>query len=160
MESTYWNPDVTHDYDGNSEHSVSYKNMVLAKKTYYNIPISGTIINYNKKDKTSKTVWTSAPVITGPPVFGTVPSINVPIPVTVQADNLSILETLSKVKFAFGIARGGYHTFLVSYGEIFEVHWREEGSKLYGKVAFKDFPNFYSGAVIVPPDSTFTSDEI
>lgn len=156
----YWNPDVSDkSRDGSAEHSASYRDMVAAKKSYYNIPISGTIINYNKVNKESKTVWTSVPVITGPPVFGRVPQINVPIPVTASADNLKILDKFSKVKFAFGIARGGFHTFLVSYGVVFEVHWAEEGGKLYGRVNFKDY-EWLSGAMIIPPDSSFTSDEI
>jgi len=81
------------------------------------------------------------------------------MPVTVSSDNLAILETVSKVKFAYGIARGATHTFLFSYGEVFEVHWEHEGAKLYGSRSFKDY-NWFSGALIIPPDSTFTSEEI
>lgn len=81
------------------------------------------------------------------------------MPVTVSDENLNILERVSKVKFAFGIARGGFHTFLFSYGEVFEVHWDQIGTGLYGKKAFKDY-EWLSGALIVPPDSNFTSNEI
>jgi len=97
----YWNPDVSDkSRDGRSEHSSSYKDMVVAKSSYYDIPISGTIINYNRVNKEPKRVWTSVPVITGPPVFGTLPKINIPVPITVPADNLKILEKFSQVKFA------------------------------------------------------------
>lgn len=156
----YWNPDVSDkSRDGTSEHSSSYKDMVVARSSYYYIPISGTIINYNRVNKNTKTVWSSVPVITGPPMFGTVPHINIPVPSSVSTDNLAILKKLSEVKFAFGIARGGYHTFLVSNGEVFEVHWDQIGVKLYGRKAFKDY-EFLSGAIIITPDSSFTSDAI
>ena len=85
--------------------------------------------------------------------------IPIPLPVTVSTENTAILEKASKVKFAFGIARGGYHTFLFAYGEVFEVHWDQEGMKLYGKKAFKDY-EWLSGALIIPPDSSLTSDEV
>lgn len=130
----YWNPDT--DFNGDrSEHLVSYK-QVLNKSHYLpnssNLPISGLVVNYNKRDKTAKRIWVPTPV--------TVPispiPLPIPVPVNVPADNTAILEKLSQVKFAFGIARGGTHTFLFSYGEVFEVHWAQEGAKLYGKVVF------------------------
>lgn len=150
----YWNPDVEHPRDGGDEHPFSYKK-ALRTQTYYGIPLSGLIVDYNKQNKDSKTVWVPSPVIV-PVLPITVP---IPMPVTVPADNLRILERVSQVKFAFGIARGGYHTFLFSYGEVFEVHWNQEGAKLYGRTPFKDY-EWLSGALIVPPDSSFTSDEI
>ena len=150
----YWNPDVRDDSrDGTSEHSFSYTNMVLGKSSYYGTPISGTIANYNKVNKSSQTVW----IPSGPTI--PVANIPMPMPVNVSTDNLAILKKLSQIKFAYGIARGGKHTFLVSYGEIFEVHWTEEGTKLYGKLPFEKF-DFLSGALIVPLDSSFTSEAI
>lgn len=149
----YWNPDVTVNRDGTSEHSASYKNMAVAKQSYYDIPLSGVIINYNKVNKSTKRVWVPSGV--------TIPTTNIPIPVPINVsdENSEILERVSKVKFAFGIARGGFHTFLFSYGEVFEVHWDQIGTGLYGKTAFKDY-EWLSGALIVPPDSNFTSNEI
>ena len=154
----YWNSDVREPRDKQSEHPVSYK-QVLGKKHYIpertNLPISGLIVDYNKttKKNTSKTIWTSIPIPTLP--------VGIPFPnsVTVSNENTAILEKLSQVKFAFGLTRGGTHTFLFSYGEVFEVHWAEEGAKLYGKVAFTDY-EWLSGALVVPPDSNFSLDEI
>lgn len=122
----YWNPDVKNPRDGKDEHSFSYKE-ALRLKSYYKLPLSGVIVDYNLQNKAN--------------------------------ENTAILNKLSQVKFAFGIARGGYHTFLVSKGEVFEVHWDQEGSRLYGKKAFKDY-EWLSGVLVVPPDSTFTSDAI
>lgn len=149
----YWNPDVKNKRKGDSEHASSYKDMALAKNSYYDIPISGLIVDYNKQEKSTKTVWLpSAATFPGTPV-------PIPMPITVSSDNLGIIETLSKVKFAYGMARGGTHTFLFSYGEVFEVHYEEEGAKLYGKKAFKDY-NWFSGCLLTPQDSTFNSDPI
>lgn len=140
----YWNPDVEEPRDKKDEHPFSY-NQALKRKTYYDIHLSGLIINYYK----TSYLWTKIPV----------PMIPLQIPVPVDPSETKILEKLSKVKFAFGIARGGRHTFLVSYGEVFEVHYEEEGAKLYGKVAFKNY-DWLSGVLVVPPDSTFTSNEV
>lgn len=151
----YWNPDVEHPRDKKDEHPFSYKK-ALKTKSYYELPLSGLIVDYNKQDKTPKRVWISSGI--NIPITPTI-GVPLPMPVEVSADNTAILEKLSKVKFAFGIARGGYHTFLFSYGEVFEVHWMAEGARLYGKVAFEKY-EWLSGALIIPPDSTFTSDEI
>jgi hypothetical protein len=159
-EAHYWNPDVRNERKGDPEHSSSYKNMVLAKNSYYDIPISGVIIDYNKEVKTTKRVWNTIPVITCPPFVGQVPSISVPVGSTVvSTDNTAILEKLSQVKFAYGISRGGDHTWLFSFGEVFEVPFEEEGAKLYGKKLLKNF-NWFSGCILTPQDSTFVSDPI
>jgi len=42
---------------------------------------------------------------------------------------------------------------------VFEVHWAEQGAKLYGRVALKDY-EWLSGAMVIPPDSNFTSEEV
>ncbi len=146
----YWNPDVKNPRDGKPEHPVSYKK-VLSAKTYYDIPISGLIVNYNKTDRSPERVWVPIPVPMIP--------IPIPIPISVSPDETAVFETFSKVKFAFGIARGGFHTFLVSNGEVFEVHWDQEGLKLYGKTPFKSY-EWLSGALFTPIDSSFTSGEI
>lgn len=127
----YWNADVRNGRNGESEHSFSYQE-VLNKKRYLpdstNLPISGLVVDYNKQNKTSKRVWIPTPVDIPNPIVPV--RIPIPIPVDVPADNTAILEKVSKVKFAYGIARGATHTFLFSYGEIFEVHYEQQGAKL------------------------------
>ena len=156
----YWNPDVREPRDRQSEHPASYKD-VLKEKVYLpnssNLPVSGLIVDYNKttKKSSSETIW--MPMNVPNPVLPII--IPFPSSVTVSNENTAILEKVSKVKFAFGLTRGATHTFLFSYGEVFEVHWANEGATLYGKVAFKDY-EWLSGALIVPPDSDFSSDEI
>ena len=65
-------------------------------------------------------------------------------------DPISILS-LEKVKFAFGISRGGMHTWLYSKGKIFEVHWDSVGDGLYEKSSLRSYP-WISGAFFIPPD--------
>lgn len=142
----YWNPDVKNPRDKDSEHPVSYKK-VLATGKYYSVPVSGLVVDYNKQDKTPKKELVTAP------------SPSVPRYVDVPADNMKIFERVSKVKFACCLARGGMHTFLFSYGMVFEVHWMEEGTRLYERSAFYAY-GWNSGLLLTPPDSTFTSDEI
>src|SRR5580765_434474 len=56
----YWNPDVRHPRDGDSEHPDSYKKAV-AKRMYYGITVSGFIVNYNLQDKSVHNEWILIP---------------------------------------------------------------------------------------------------
>jgi hypothetical protein len=153
--SHYWNPDVWQPKDGQSEHIVSYK-QVLETSKYYGVPVDGLIVGYNKQVKTKKeTVW----IPTIPTPIGTIP-----LPITVETStenraNLLVFEDLKKVKFAVGINKGGTHCFLMSYGEVLEVHWDQEGAKLYGKTSFYGY-EWNSGIILTPPDSSFISNEV
>lgn len=118
----YWNPDVHRPSDGDAEHPSSYK-AAVAKNEYYGIPLSGFIINYNP-----------TPVPRGKK--GTVKEMNA-------------MSRFNTVPFAVGIARGGYHTFLVSYGAIWEVHWSGAADSLYEVSDFSKY-TWKSGVVIMP----------
>ena len=153
----YWNPDVWHPRDRLGEHTYSYQK-VLRTKSYYGIPISGLIVGYNKQDKTPKnvTIWTPVQI----PVPINFPPIPFPTTITIPADNTAVFERLKQVKFAFGVNKGGWHCFLLSYGEVFEVHWGENDVvRLYGKRDFYGY-EWNSGVILTPPDSTFTSNPV
>lgn len=126
----YWNPDVARPRDGNSEHPYSYK-VAIDKKTYYDIPLSGFIVNYNP---------TPAPAGK-----------------TATAKKTDTLRRFEDVKFAYGLAKGGWHTFLYSKGKVYEVHWDGIGDGLY---EIRDFSGYgwSSGAMVVPPRIDFRSD--
>ncbi len=154
----YWNQDVTYKGDGN-EHGWSYKRLLDTKRylpdnARVNLAAGGMIVDYNTRVKT-KRVWYSTPVS-----VPTLP-VTVPIPtyIDVSTENTEILRKLYQLKFAYGIARGATHTFLFSFGDVFEVHWDSIGAGLYGSVPFKTYP-WLSGALLVPPDQWFSSDEI
>lgn len=125
----YWNPDVNNPPDNDREHPFSYA-LALKTRKYYGIPLSGYIVDYR-------------PTEVAPPKKKT-------------ARDGAAFDEFKKVKFAYGLARGGRHTFLCSYGMVYEVHWEEIGDKLYER---SDFYNFVwnSGVVVTPPDATFTS---
>ena len=119
----YWNPDVRHPSDNDSEHPSTYQE---AQRTglYYGIPITGYIINYRPHKPATKL-------------------------------DRQGLDWLRKVKFGYGIARGARHTFLVSFAEIYEVHWEEIGDKLYSKTPLESPQwKWLSGAIVVPPGTT------
>jgi hypothetical protein len=126
----YWNPDTSNPADNDQEHSFSYKLAVKTRK-YYGIPLSGYIINYN-------------PTPVNPPAAAT-------------AKAQVAFDAFSKVKVAYGLARGGRHTFLCSYGMVYEVHWEGIGEDLYEISPLYDFA-WKSGVVVTPPDADFTSD--
>lgn len=130
----YWNPDVLHPSDGQSEHPFSFT-LVKRSNAYYGIPVSGTIINYNPTPQPS-----------GGGCSGSRPAT----PVSMDAFN-----KFSQVRFAYGLARGGMHTFLLSYGMVFQVHWDKIGAGLYERSAFFGF-DWLSGLVVVPIDAHFT----
>jgi hypothetical protein len=133
----YWNPDVHHPADGKDEHPASYKDVKLGGYYAYDnvkkypdrkIPISGLIINFR-------------------------PTIS-QNPTPRETDQL---EWFNTVNFAYGIARGAEHCFLVTRGKLWEVHWDEIGEKLY---EISDFGNFkwLSGAVVIPGELLPTGD--
>jgi hypothetical protein len=117
----YWNPSVRAPRDQSPEHTDSYRKALSTGK-YYDIPVSGYVIDYN--------------------------------PVVRQRDRPKMMafNALSRVRFAFGVTRGGTHTFLFSYGMVFEVHWDGSGASLYGHKSLFSYP-WCSGAVVIPPDS-------
>jgi len=122
----YWNPDVYKPRDGLNEHPFSFK-LALDTGRYYDVSLSGLIVGYNKQEK-EKTVghrgwfWP----------FGEDIKVS-----TEDPENLAVFEDLKKVKFCVGINKGGWHCFLMTYCEVLEVHWNEEGpTGLYGKQNF------------------------
>jgi hypothetical protein len=131
----YWNPDVRIPRNKNSEHPFSYQTTVRSQ-SYKNVPVTGYIINYN--------------------LTPTAPSRK-----PARVPETKAFEAFKKVKFAFGLANGGMHTFLLSYGMLYEVHWSAIGgdpnSKLYERSPFYDYSStFLSGLAVTPPDSGFS----
>jgi hypothetical protein len=125
----YWNPDVHHPFDGNSEHPFSYQQAVKSHN-YYGIPLSGFIINYRP-----------SPVAKGKPT----------------AANYVALTRLKQVKFAYVLARGGFHTFLYSLGDLYEAHWDKVADALYEATPFDRIP-WLSGVLAIPPSIGFRPD--
>jgi hypothetical protein len=144
----YWNPDVYHPRDGDGEHERSFTTMALARGTYYDVPLSGLIVGYNKQVKftTEHRGWIWP--------FGRDVKVS-----TEDPANLAVFENLKQVKFAFGVNRGGRHCFLLSYGEVAEAHWDKEAPSLYERKPFFGY-EWNSGIILTPPDSTFTSRSI
>jgi hypothetical protein len=132
----YYNPDVNHPRDGNSEHPFSRKK-ALESKQYYTIPISYWLINYRPTPKTDANYKS----------FTALGGSND----STELDETQ-LEMVKKVKFAYGVSRGGRHTWLYSLGKIFEVHWDRIGADLYEATKLEDFA-WLSGALVVPPDA-------
>lgn len=113
--SVYLNPDVNHPYDGDIEHPFSYKKL-LKKCTYSQIPVHYQAINYMPTPKTS-------------PNYKSFSGLGLSKKVTPL--NTIDLNQLKKIKFGFGLSRGGKHTWLYSYGKVYEVHWDQIGKTLY-----------------------------
>jgi hypothetical protein len=119
------------------EHPYSY-HVAVEKETYYEIPLSGLIINYN------------------------------PTPMVKKKDTTPVdsfaMNQFKLVPFAVGITYGGWHTFLCSYGWVYEAHWEEIGEDLYGKSIFTTWKgkhgHWNSGVVVVPRETAFKSKTI
>jgi hypothetical protein len=123
----YWNPDVRKPRDQASEHPFSHHQAVKTGK-YYGVKVKSFAVNYNLQSPTPK-----AP------------------------NNTRVFRQLSLARFAYGIARGGYHTFLLSFGSVYEVHWDQIGAGLYEKSPFYTY-EWLSGALLFPPKSRFVGD--
>ena len=120
----YWNPDVAHPRDNDDEHPYSYK-VAKSKSTYYEVPISGLVVNYY-------------------------PTTH-PKPTAVDQGAIGKLNCLH---FAYGLARGAKHTFLFGSGFVYEVHWDAIGDGLYERSPFQSY-EWLSGLLVVPPDLVF-----
>ncbi len=149
----FWCPDVyrkgvTRGGRPDGEHTVSFQKAINAPKVgslpyktrdfiykppfeYYGVKLSGMVVGYNRQEPDTD--------------------------VTNKTANQQAFDRLKKVKFCVGICRGGEHTFLMSNGVVWEVHWTEMGGdSLYEKTDFEKFI-WFSGIVVTPPDSGFTS---
>jgi len=128
----YINPDTRHPNDAQSEHVYS---SYLASKTckYYKIPLKYKVSNYTVTPKTD-------------PAFGKVTKSQ-----KITTLNTIKISSLEKVKFGFGVSRGGKHTWLFSKGQVYEVHWNEIGASLYEASSLRNY-QWLSGAIVVPRD--------
>jgi len=131
----YWNPDTRNprDYSASTtdwyEHTYSYY-VAKKKETYYQIPITALVVDYYPTDSQKHKLRNE--------------------PKTTR--KMKEFAKLVKVKFGYGLARGGYHTFLYGLGFVYEVHWDQIGDDLYEKSPFVSY-EWLSGAILVPPDN-------
>ena len=121
----YWNPDVKNPRDGDQEHPFAYQ-QALKNKHYKNVPVEDKmIVNYNLTSHGRR------------------------------QNDMDAFNKLSRVRFAYVLARGATHNFLLSYGMVFEVHWDKIGDGLYERSPFYTF-EWLDGVVVVPPDAGFS----
>ncbi|HEY5704136.1 MAG TPA: hypothetical protein VIS96_01015 [Terrimicrobiaceae bacterium] len=132
----YYNPDVNHPRDGDLNHTFSRK-VALESKKYYTIPLSYWLINYRPTPETDPKYQS----------FSGVGGSKEPT----KLDQTQ-LQMFQKVKFAYGVSKGGKHVWLYSLGTIYDVHWDKIGADLYKATKFEDF-EWLSGALVAPPDA-------
>lgn len=150
----YWNPDVNHPFDNSGEHPASYRT-AQQSGTYYGVPVSGLIVNYNptviNQSEEDRRLGRNNPT----------------------AKETAAFDRFKDVRFAFGVAYGGNHTFLCSYAYVFEVHWlgvgddnfkdhvNDRGDDLYERSTLATWglrTGDLSGIVVVPGDINFNSE--
>jgi hypothetical protein len=128
----YINPDTVHPVDAQQEHT--YSNYVASKScSYHKVPVAYKVTNFNVTPNTHAKFQ----------------KLNKTSPVTTL--NTVDIASLKLVKFGFGISRGGMHTWLFSYGKVYEVHWKGIGADLYEATPLELF-GWLSGAIVVPKD--------
>ena len=128
----YINPDVMHPKDADSEHSFSH-HLAVKNCRYYQIPLKYRVVNYSVTPLNHI-------------AFGQLNPKAAP-----SALNPIDLANLALIKFGFGVSRGGSHTWLFSWGQVYEVHWEGIGDTLYEASPLRTYP-WLSGAIVVPPD--------
>lgn len=128
----YLTPDQFHPTDGQSEHTFATA-MVKKNCKYANIQVSYTVLDYKPTKKTHA-------------------KFQALLPYSERKLNKIDLEALKKIKFGFGLSRGGMHTWLYSLGLVYEVHWDKIGPDLYDKTKIENF-KWLSNLVVVPPDA-------
>jgi hypothetical protein len=92
------------------------------------------------------------------------PEVQVPVdylidnlqePASQDPTSATNLEALLKVPYAVGVVDSGMHTFMLSYGRVYEVHWGAgpKDRTLFEVSDLKDFmSNWTSGAVAIPSE--------
>jgi hypothetical protein len=162
----FWAPDVRVPGDGNEVHSFYARQANKQRKHFYKhpklfpaqfIPIDGYIVNYNP-----------TPISVYDEIAEGDNSKTIP-----TKKNTAGLDYINSVPFCYGITHGANHTFLLSKGQVFEVHWDVHGptsdapddatkpgdNKLYEVSSFSgDFSNYtldgwLSGVLICPPSA-------
>ncbi|VEN72789.1 conserved hypothetical protein [Candidatus Desulfarcum epimagneticum] len=130
----YINPDSAHPIDADQEHSYTSH---MAKKTrrYYKIPLEHRVHNYNVTPD-SHPAFQKLNKNAGPSTLN-------------EAD----IAGLERVKFGFGVSRGGRHTWLFSEGKVYETHWNKIGPDLYEASPLRKFP-WLSGAIVTPSEQS------
>ena len=132
FKAIYINPDITHPKDGDEEHTYS-AHIAHAKCNYYDVPIKYKIINYNPTSSYDNS-------------FNTLNKNEAET--ILEEDGLNALKN---VEFAFGVSRGGRHTWLFSKGKVYEVHWNSIGDDLY-EASELIFFNWLSSIIVIPED--------
>ena len=131
----YINPDVIQPFDADPEHT--YTNALVTKTCkYYKIPLGYRAVNYSPTPVTD-------------PGDG---SVTKKVTIASELDKINF-AALNKVKFGFGVSRGGKHTWLFAYGSVYEVHWDKTAAsgELYEATPLSAF-GWASGAIVVPGD--------
>lgn len=130
----YCNPDVPHPADGNPEHPSTYRTWKNTSK-YYEVDTKYCAINY-KPTPYDEQLWEEQ---------------GWRQPETPRED--AKMQAMQKIPFGFGLSHGAYHTWLWSYGQVHDVHWRKRGSELFDVRPFFEFNNYWlSHLVVIPPD--------
>jgi hypothetical protein len=112
---------------------------------------------YPKVAKTRLYPWTTKPPGSHPEVQAPVDYLinNLNDPDSQDAISTANLEALRKVPFAVGVVDSGMHTFMLSYGRVYEVHWGRspKDPNLFEVSDLDDFmAGWTSAAVAIPTD--------
>lgn len=124
----YWNPDIKHPDDDDSEHPYS-SYVAQSKGTYYglNIDAERSVLNYRPTEYLDD---------------GKTPT---------PLDNRG-MDALKELPFGVVAARGGRHMALILDGEIYEVHWSTAATS-QNVITHEPLSewNWLSGVIVVPP---------
>jgi RHS repeat-associated protein len=101
--------------------------------------------------------WTTEPPGSHPEVQAPVDYLinNLTEPESQDPTSAGNIEALLKVPFAIGVVDSGMHTFMFSYGRVYEVHWSRgpKDPNLFEVSDLKDFmSNWRSGIVVIPSE--------
>ncbi len=127
----YVSSDVYHPYDGAHSHGLSYY-IAKNKCVYKGIPVSYFAINFKPTIKPEKSFWewVSMSGEDNPFYKGVYWHLRDHKNIETRKDLVG-LEEIKKIKFGFGVSRGGDHTWLYSFGKVHEAHYDKVESEIY-----------------------------
>ncbi len=132
----YWNPDVRFPRDENPNTRTAISKRKSRPRCITATKVDGLVVNYNLDFKKHPSGGFLSGCTPGP------------------RNNDAIWNKVSRVRFAYGLARGGTHTFLYSFGMVFEVHWDKIDADLYERSSFYSFA-WLSGLLLTPAGRSF-----
>lgn len=143
--------DVFHPSDGDHRHGIRY-HKAKNKCAYEGIPISYFAINFKPTIKPEKSIWEWVTMSGEDKPFynGVAWVLRKHTDIETPKDLIGLRE-IKKIRFGFGVSRGGDHTWLYSFGKVHEAHYNKAESEIYEAKPLMEW-SWIDNVIVVPAE--------